>query len=52
MRGYVWFLFSMIDAEDEFGEYRRSIGHATKKLWESREFVRAEPSVTDRAMQP
>jgi hypothetical protein len=31
-------LFSMIDAEDEFGEYRRSFGDAMKKLWESREF--------------
>ena len=33
-------LFHMINAEDEFGEYRRRFGDAMKKLWESRESVR------------
>ena len=34
-------LFQMIDAADEFGEYRRGFGAAMKSLWESRKAVRA-----------
>src|SRR5262245_43696849 len=29
-------LFSMIEEQEGFGEYRRSFGEAMKKLWESR----------------
>ena len=34
-------LFSMIEAEDEFGEYRRSFGDAIKRLWKTRKSGRA-----------
>jgi hypothetical protein len=33
-------LFRMIDAEDQFGEYRRGFGDAMKELWKSQESFR------------
>jgi hypothetical protein len=39
--GFRMVLFGMIDAEDDFGEYRRNFGDAMKQLWGSRESVQA-----------